>query len=89
MDVSHGRMFMGTATKIIRDWTSDPDGDGGPIEIGDENPNDFEWRLPSGAIMDQFTGPGANEPNGHKLVHIVGTAQQLERRARRPRVHAR
>ena len=27
--------------------------------------------------MDQFTGPGANEPDGHKLIHIVGTETQL------------
>lgn len=76
MDVSHGRMFMGTATKIFRDYVSDPDG-AGPINAGDDNPNDFVWRLPSGAIMDQFTGPDANEPNGHKLIHIVGTKDQL------------
>ena len=88
MDVSHGRLFMGTATQIFRDWTTDPDGAGGPIDIGDENPNDFEWRLPSGAIMDQFTGPGANEPNGHKLIHIVGTAATAQRCAGGARLHA-
>ena len=63
MDVSHGRMFMGTATQIFRDFITDPDGPGG-FDIGDENPNDFEWRLPSGRSWTSSQGQAPTNRTG-------------------------
>ena len=77
MDVAHGRLFMGAATTLFRDHLTDPDGVG-PLVAGDPDPLDPVYRLPSGVLMDQFTGPSPNEPNGHALIWFNGTQEQID-----------
>jgi Calx-beta domain/HYR domain len=79
-DVLHGRVKLPNATKVERDYLSDPDGPG-PLAAGSPNPNDFVWRLAGGAIISQIGGGGdpdtPNDPAGHLGYHLSGTAAQI------------
>lgn len=80
LDVIHGRLTLANATKLERDYLTDPDG-GGPLVAGDPNPNDVAWRLPGGAIVSQIGGGGdpatPNDPEGHLGYHLSGLEGQI------------
>jgi len=53
--VDDGRIRLENKQLRFRDYTSDPDG-GGPLDLDDDDPTEWVWRLPDGAVLDSFGG---------------------------------
>ena len=58
-----GRIRLGPSSTVFRDYTSDPDS-GGPLGLNSDDPTEFVWRFPDGAVLDAWGGGGPNTDAG-------------------------